>query len=281
LRLHAETSLLQSNPGHVAPMLRATVRARTPVVLAIRAALLLHRMRDQHGAELLRHLVLDSALRAGQYGEMLRRAANTVLDPHHYIRQATSALARLEQRPDSVTAITGFRHAADILCFLRAPVPFPFLERALFVRAVGGENLSLVREVLRGTQGVAIEHVCLVRKEAVLLLLHQPDRERACARLMQALAHPNPAVQLTTMYGLAEMRDPRAIDALLPIASDPDSPIRDEAQELIARLGHDAPDVLTLLRAAPRHIPAPGELLRPTRPEEDDPHTLLRPRKME
>lgn len=262
-------------------MLRATVRARTPVVLAIRAALLLHRMRDQHGAELLRHLVLDSALRAGQYGEMLRRAANTVLDPHHYIRQATSALARLEQRPDSVTAITGFRHAADILCFLRAPVPFPFLERALFVRAVGGENLSLVREVLRGTQGVAIEHVCLVRKEAVLLLLHQPDRERACARLMQALAHPNPAVQLTTMYGLAEMRDPRAIDALLPIASDPDSPIRDEAQELIARLGHDAPDVLTLLRAAPRHIPAPGELLRPTRPEEDDPHTLLRPRKME
>ena len=216
------------------------VRARTPVVPAIRAALLLHQMRDRHGAELLRHLVLNSALRTGQYSEMLRRAANLVLDPYHYIRRRQAHLPAWNSAPKRGRHHR-FSPCRRCFMFSARPSPVPISGTRPVRAGSRWENLSLVREVLRGTQGVAIEHVCLVRKEAVLLLLHQPDRERACARLMQALAHPNPAVQLTTMYGLAQMRDPRAIDALLPIAADPNSPVRDEAQELIALLGQDAP----------------------------------------
>lgn len=274
-RLNAENALLRANPGHVTPLLRQAARARPAVPASICAALLLHQMRDRQGADVLRHLAHDPGARQGEHGERLRRAACMTLSPQFYIQQASSSLARLEQRPESCAAIVRFRQSGEMLRFLRAPLPLPLLERALVLRTVGGENLSLVREVLQGTPGPSIEHVCLVRREAVLLLLGQVAREQACTRLMQMLAHPSHAVQLTTLYGVTELNDPRAIDALLPIAGDERSPLRDEAQELIARLNNGSPDVLTLLR--PANALRVQEMLRPATPQDDDPAILLRP----
>ena len=275
-RARAEADLLRAHPGHVTPLLRQTARSRPAVSASVRAALLLHQMRDRQGAELVRHLAHDPGARTGEYGEQLRRAACLTLSPQPYIQQASASLARLEQRPDSFAAIVRFRQAGEMLRFLRAPLPAPLLDRALVVRTVGGENLSLVREVLKGTPGPSIEHVCLARREAVLLLLYQTTPDEACTRLMQTLAHPSPAVQLTTLYGIAELDDPRALDALLPIAADERSLIRDEAQELIARLSGGSPDVLTLLRPGPAALLRVEEMLRPALPQNDDPETLLR-----
>ena len=274
-RLYAEAQLRRAPLRHAAPLLHRAARSRVPL-RAVRAAVLLSQMGDQTGSELLHHLVSEPLFREGQERESLRHAARSLLAPDAYIRQAGSALAQVEQRPDSCRAIARFRQATEILRFLRAPLPAHILDRALVVRVVGGENLSLARQVLRGTQGVDVEHVCLVRMQAVLMLLQAMDHPSALRKLMQTVAYPNPAVQITALYGLEILRDPRAINALLPIAQDERSPIRDDARELVALLGTKGSGALTLLRASGRHADAPKELLRPLRPHNDEPQTLLR-----
>ena len=275
LRARAEERIRRAHPRHATPLLYGAARSRIPL-RAVRAVGLLARMGDPAGRELLHHLVSEPLFRNGEQRETLRRTARSLLTPEGYARQAAESLAYVEQRPESCRAIARFRQATEILRFLRAPLSPEILDRALVVRAVGGENLSLARQALRDTQGVDVEHVCLVRREAVLMLLHLPNREFALQRLMQTAAYPNPAVQLTALHGLADLNDPRGVNALLPIAQDERSPIREDAQELLALLGTSASGALTLLRASERQEDAPHSLLRPMRPGMERPDTLLR-----
>lgn len=275
LRCRAEEQLRRAHPHHATPLLHRAARSRVPL-RAVSAVVLLAQSGDPAGNDLLHHLISEPLFRDGQQRESLRRAARALLTPDVYIRQAAAALALVEQRPDSCRAIAHFRQATEILRFLHAPLSPQILDRALLVRTVGGENLSLVRQVLRGTQDVEVEHVCQVRMQAILMLLQATDHHSALRRLMQTAAYPNPAVQLTALYGLEILRDPGAIDALLPIAQDERSPIREDAREAIALLGTKGSGALTLLRGSGRQEDAPEELLRSMRPGCDEPQTLLR-----
>ncbi len=274
-RLRAETELQAALPGHARSLLHRAARSGGRS-RAIRATLLLTQMQDRQGRELLHQLIQEPGLRQGEQGENLRHAARLLLTPERYAQQARGALALLEQRPESCRAIALFRQATEILRFMRAPLPSDILDRALVVRTVGGENLSMARAALRGTLGVDVEHICLIRKEAVLMLLHAPDHSYALKRLLRAAAYPNPAVQLTALFGLAELNDPRGVDVALPIAQDDSSPIQEDAREVLARLNRLASAPLTLLRASERQPEPAKELLRSTRPFSDDYDALLR-----
>jgi hypothetical protein len=275
-RLYAERELLRDRI-RATPLLSHVARSSMPGPQAVRAALLLHRFDERLGADLLRRMVRDPALRAGPDSDSLRQAARELVCPVPYTRQAASSVTQLEQRPESFRAIARFRQAAEILRFLGAGLPEEVLKRALVVRTVGGENLSLVRQVIAQEVGVDVEHVCMVRMEAAHCIVAAADQDRAYNLLTEHLAHPNSAVKLTAMYGLGILGDPRAVDPLHALAQDADNPVRADAQRLIERLDVGAPDVLTLLRAADG-AHAPNTLLRSWRqapPSEDE--RLLRP----
>jgi HEAT repeat protein len=279
VRLQAETELC-ANRSHAAPLLRQAARAQEPFTRAVRAALLLHRFQEKEGPEMLRRMVRDHAVCTGPQRDLLRHAVRDVVGHEHYVRQAAAAVTHLEQRPESFKAIVRFRQAAQILRFLDIALPVDLLRRAMVVRTVGGENLSEVRLVLQEDPDFSLEHVCMVRREAAMSVAALRDRSRALHLLSQNLAHPNPAVQLTAMYGLEQIGDPRAISGLLPLAQDADCPVREDARRLIERLKFGRPDALTLLRAAPIDAAPPETLLRPAeqRPDENA-DSLLRPHK--
>lgn len=270
-------ALLRANRHHALPLLYAVAAAQTPPLRAVRAAMLLHRLQEKEGAELLRRMAREPHLRDGDSSILLSHAVREAVGADLYLRQATSALALLEQRPESFRALSRFRQAMEILRFLHTPPAPDFLRRALVVRTVGGENLSLVRAALAESPGVHLEHASLVRKEAVTTVLRLDDRDRAFALLAESVRHPNPAVQLTAIYGLERLEDPRAVGLLLPLARDPDSPIYADARRVIGLLRYEAPDVFTLLRPALPETPD-IELLRPAAHRRDDaPESLLRP----
>jgi hypothetical protein len=275
-RLQAETELF-ANLSHAAPLLRQAARAQEPFARAVRAALLLHRLHEKEGPEMLRRMARDHAVRTGPQRDLLRHAVRDVVGYEHYVRQANAAVTHLEQRPESFKAIVRFRQAAQILRFLDVALPVELVQRAMVVRTIGGENLSLVRAVLQEDPDVSLEHVCMVRRETVINVAVSRDRPRALHLLTQNLGHPNPAVKLTAMYGLEQTGDPSAISALLPITQHADSPVRDDARRLLERLKSGRPDALTLLRAAPSDTGLPQALLRPAglHPEEHA-DTLLR-----
>jgi hypothetical protein len=277
VRLKAE-ACLRADRRHAIPLLRRAARLQAPAVRAVRAAVVLHQLEDRDGIELLRRMTREPGLRNSEARDLLRRASREIIGPEFYIRQATAALTRLEQMPESLAAIGRFRQALEILRFLEAPVPLDILRRALVVRTIGGENLSLVRTVLDGTHDICLEHVSMARMAAVEALLHQEDRQRAYTLLSRQLAHPSTAVQITAMYGLERLGDTRAIGPLLPIARDPDSPLCDDARRLLTLLNYGTPDVLTLLRPSMLATVLPKELLRPAAHAPDStPETLVRP----
>jgi HEAT repeat protein len=293
-RQRAESELC-ADRNHAAPLLREAARAQQPVARAVRAAVLLHRLDEQDGPEILRHMAHDPSLRSSADSELLRHAVQEVVGHEHYIRQAAIAVTHLEQRPESFKAIVRFRQAAQMLRFQEAQLPLDLIRRSLLVRTVGGEDLSQVRAVLNDDPDVAVEHVCMVRREAVLSLLRcregilvkfskmpsaveEADRRRALRILLHHLAHPSPAVKLTAMYGLELLGDTRAISGLLPLTLEVDCPVREDARRLIEKLKSGRPDALTLLRAASPHAAAHQTLVRPApRPIEERPDTLLRP----
>ena len=276
---HGAEMALRASPNHAIPLLRAAASAHTPLPRAVRAAILLHRLHEREGADSLRRMAREHRLREAEGSELLCLAVREIVGAETYLRQASSALTLLEQRPESFRGIARFRQAMEILRFLRAPLPDDVLRRGLVVRAVGGENLSLVRAVLNETHGVSLEHVCMTRKETVETILRLDDRSHAYLLLARALKHPNPAVQLTAIYGLGSLEDPRAITPLLEIVRDPDHPVHEDARRVYLMLRDGTPDVLTLLRPS-RPTPLPlEELLRPAIQRSDDsPETLLRPR---
>lgn len=184
-------------------------------------------------------------------------------EPH--LKQAMTALATLEQRPESFASLVRFRQALEMLRALHYPLPVDLLRRALVVRTVGGENLSFVRLVLDESLDCISEHICMARREAVHAVLALPDRNRAYQILAHNLAHPNPAVKLTAIYGHARLRDPRILPALLALAQDTRSPLRDDARRLAFQMGGEQAEACVLLRAAHEGDP-PRELLRSSRP---------------
>ncbi len=278
-RIDAETELW-AHGRHAAPLLRQAARAQQPLGRAVRAALLLHRLQEKDGPEILRRIARDQATWSDRNSGLLRGAVRDVVGFDHYVRQATAAVTHLEQRPESFKAIVRFRQVAQILRFLEAALPVELARRALVVRTVGGENLSLVRAVLRDDPDISVEHVCMVRREAAISLAEQQDRHMALSLLSQNLRHPNPAVKLTAMYGLEQLGDPAAITGLLPLTQNADDPVRDDARRLMERLNSGRSDPLTLLRATSSGVALPEALLRPARhPAQDTPETLLRPSK--
>jgi hypothetical protein len=277
LRLKAE-ECLYADRRRAAPLLRQAAGVSLPETRAVRAAILLHRIQEKEGAEMLRRLAREHHLRTGEASDLLRRAVREIIGPDYYLRQASAALIHLEQMPESQAAIGRFRQTLEILRFLRVSPPTDLLRRALVVRTVGGENLSLVRTVLDGTRDSCLEHVSMARTAAVETILHLDDRQKAYALLARTLAHPNPAVELTAMHGLGQLRDPRAIGPLLRIARDVRSPVCEDARRILALLSTGAPDVLTLLRPATPTDILPEELLRPAVcGAENAPETLVRP----
>lgn len=274
MRLRAEREL--STERHLAlPLLKQAAHLPDSALRTIRIAVLLHRMQEREGVDLLRRMVRDPVHRAGPYTVLLRRTVNEIVGPEPFLSQATSALILLEQRPESFKAIGRFRQSAEVLRFLRVPMPIEMLRRSLVVRTVGGENLSLVRAVLEETVGVSVEHVCMIRKEAAhnLALLHAP--ETAYSLLERTLSHPNPAVKLTAMFGLEILSDPRAVSPLHALTIAEGSPVREDAWRLIERLCRGTSDALTLLRSS---TDQPETLLRPSPGvEQDQAAVLLRP----
>lgn len=279
LRLHAEARL-SAEQRHAAPLLRQAARSQSPVLRSLRAVMLLHRFQDGDAVGIVRHMAHERRLRCGDAGELLRRAVVEVIGTEHYARQATAALKRLEQRPEVDSAIARFCHAVEVLGFVGAPLPAEVLRRALVVRTIGGEDLAVVRDVLTEGSEPAEEHISMARKSAAAMTAALGDRQKAYSMLLRRLGHPNPTVGLTAMYGLDMLGDTRAIAPLMAIAYNEDSPIRQDARLLIARLNAGTPDCLTLLRPYPISENLPSEMLRAAvqHPDEET-TTLVRPHK--
>ncbi len=277
----SRAQFLLTAPAHrrvAIPALRQAAHAWETPARAIRAALLLHHLCEPDGPEVLRRLACEADLRTGAQAALLRAALAETVGIAAYVRQAVASLIELEQMRYSFRAVSRFRQALEILRFLDpdAPLPPDFLRRALVVRMAGGEDLYLVRALLADPHPSGLEHVCLIRREAIELALGRPDREPTYALLSRTLAYPNGAVQLTALYGLERLGDPRALRQMRPLADNPAHPLRDDARRLIAQWTTRTPDEITLLRPAAPETPA--SLLRPILvPPDDQAATLLRP----
>jgi hypothetical protein len=262
-----------------APLLRRIAQSRRPDPQTVAAALLLHRQREPEGAELLRRMAGEHRDWTGTGRAALKLAVREAVGTAGYIRQAAGALVRLEQMHQSFSVLTQFRQATEALMFLGAPLPLDLLHRAMVVRAVGGEDLRLVRQVVQDTQGVHVEHVCMARKEAVEMSLSLDDRKQALHALLTALAHPSVCVQLTALYGVEALDDPGAINPLYALAQQASHPLCEDAARIVARLrGRANAERWTLLRPVGTAERMPEALLRPAAPAPaDPPEALLRP----
>jgi hypothetical protein len=273
-RLTAQ-SHLRAHWRQAAPLLRRVARRRKPEPRTARAALMLHQHQEAEGAALLEWMAREEKYWSGEGRAALRLAMHEAIGAARYVRGAAAALVRLEQLHQSFSVLAQFRQALQMLRFLHTPLPAELLRRALALRAVGGEDLALVRSVMEDTQGVHVEHVCMARKEAVLSGLHQDDRAQAFELLLLSLHHPCYAVQLSAMYGLESLHDLRALAPLQQISQQPDHPLCRDAQRVIASLRWSAlPESQTLLR--PAHSCASQDaLLRPALHTAQDPPELL------
>ena len=270
----AET-VLYAHQSRAIPLLRETVRTPSihnpnvkiqnrDVRRSVRAAVLLSRFQQPDGCEHLHRFALEPHLRNGESHELLRQALTDYVGVERYLQSARVALARLEQYPESIPAIIRFRHALEILRFLHAALPADLLSRALVVRQVGGENISLVRQVLAPDPDPLIEHVCMARQQAVLTLLHFQPREAAFPLLARNFAHPSAAVKLTALYGLSVLGDVRAVPLVTVLACDAGSELQEDARFALSQLRRESGDAVTLLRHS-RPIADDADLLRPTR----------------
>lgn len=268
------TDVLQHADHLAYPLLITAASATTPSPRAIYAALLLHQLGYPEGGQQLVRLIDRPSSREGSCAPLLRHAVLKTVSPVPFLQKLASALAQLEQRPDLPRPLAHFHHNAQILLFLRSELPLPLLHRALLVRAIGGENLSVVRLILEEVCEPNLEHISLVRRDSAALLIGSTTKEQAMQVFINCLLHPNPAVQLTAMFGLKLLRLAYAINALYPIARDPSSPVREDAQNLIRFLNSQESDPFVLLRPIDEEQFAQASLLRASKAHQAD---LLRP----
>ncbi len=246
----AEDELL-SDPEHSAPLLHKASTEYSHPIRAVHAALLLHILDANSGDYFLKQMLNSSSMRCGPASELLRRVAARLVNRDTYVDQMNSSLTLLEQFPDSSGSLARFQQAAQILIFLGDSIPSEILQRSLFVRAVGGENLSLVRSVIEDSAGVDVEHVSQIRKitAEILHLNNSPDTEFSL--LYRALTHPNPAIQLSAIGGFVLHPDSRAIPSLYALAQNPVSPVREDARSLLLQMETEGSEPYVLLRPQP------------------------------
>ena len=114
-----------------------------------------------------------------------------------------------------------------------------------------------------------------IRAEAIRRLLREQNKESCLSLLTEALRSQDRHVVRSAIDGLQCLGDSRAIPALETIAFAPHHPLALHARRAIERIAGDQAEVLTLVRAS-REETAAEELLRPVRPHDDAPHSLLR-----
>lgn len=265
VHLKATEELLHAGSAAI-PLLLDEVATKTPTTRAIYAALLLHTLGHSAGAVHLMRYLDKPSLRQSHCAPLLRHAILKSLGITPFLHKLVGALTQLEQRPDSTRALAQYHYAAQILLFLRSSPPLAILYRALHVRAIGGENLSVVRLVLTQPEQHPLEHISLVRRDAAEILLASATSEQALQVLLRCLLHPNPAIQLTAMFGLQKLGSPHAIDALYPIAHNPNSPVCEDAKTLIRLLMPYGAQPYTLLRPVTEELVSSTSLLRSARP---------------
>ncbi len=300
VRARAEEQLRAVSPASEPALCRAAFGRRSGVGVA--AAKLLYDLGDARGLFALLEQFYDRDMYCW-YGPHIRRALKQIGNDQVLAALETS-LARIEagtevrvedyegraslyalERTEAAT-LAGQRwslyvavYALHALAALHACVPPTLWRRALTAYVPCYEDLRACRTALTATwpETPVVALLASVRRAAVDALL-MLDREQAFALLREALRHPDPQVQLTTLYGLRELRDPRAYVLLQPIAANRRHPLCRDARRVIESLGPKQPDVLTLVRASEPDKTVPDELLRPAvNSLENDPETLIRP----
>ena len=288
VRRQAVAELRLARPRCFKPLRRAAFRQRS--LLAVHAAALLYDMDDAQGLYALLAQHSDRFLRA-YYKPYLTSALQRV-GGERILNVLEVALDGIETAPLwrehwclslSMYAL----HALEALCF---PLSDALWQRALTAYTPDFENLHVCRAFVPSGEPTARagakdddwrvgSTLVAVRRAAVdALLITQPDA--AFDLLRDALKHHASEVQLTALYGLRRLRDPRALVLLQPIAADRRHPLSREARRAIESFGASQPDALTLVRAALPHTQeTSAELLRPVADtNEADPTTLLRAR---
>ncbi len=286
LRADAKEQLRSARSLSVKPLRQVAFRQRS--LLAIHAAELLIEMDDAQGLYALLAQYSDRYL-ASWHGQHLRMILGRV-GSERILRVLEASLDWMETSPllREHWCLSLSVYALHALEALRARVPFSLWRRALSAYSPGFEDLRACRAVVSmneilGSSASAHDDnwrvgstLAAVRRVAIDALLTL-DRAHAFDLLRDALAHSAPEVQLTALYGLAHLRDPRAYVLLQPIAADRRHPLARDARRVIESFGSRQPDALTLVRAAAPQEIRPNELLRPTTPVTDaDPDTLLR-----
>ncbi len=269
--------ILASRPVQAKPILQSTVRFATNQRRAVAACLALNNIDSSAAADLLQQLAANGHLQQSVHRRLFRAALKQLVGPQHYLREAREALRRLERKPESFRSIAQFVHALDVLMLIEQPADMELCRDAMLVRHVGGENLSVIRNTAFEAAQANEEHICQVRLAAGDWLVKNCDADTALGVMLNALKHPNPAVQLTAIYSLQKLNDDRAIEPLTALALRPTCAVSKDAEILANRLAIKLPDGFALLRSSQRHDISPGHLVRlhiPIDPCEHNPHLV-------
>ncbi len=241
---------LVSRPHQAKPILQTTARFSHNKRQAVAACIALYDIDKPTATLLMQQLAVNHQLHEAAYRTLMRTAIQHVVGGDHYIHEAREALKWLERKPENFKAISLFTHALDVLMLLNETADVDLCRAAMFVRYVGGENLSLIRSEATGESGVRTEHICQVRLAAGIWLSRRCRPNIALSVMLEALQHPNPAVQLTAIYGLRHLNDDRAISPLTALALQSSCAVRKDAEALAHRLANRPPDEFMLLRSS-------------------------------
>jgi hypothetical protein len=272
------------------PQLRRTAfRPRTQ--LAVAAADVLDSLGDGQGLVALLSQYADPYMH-GWYGNDIRQALQRI--------GAERILNVLENSLDRLEAPTLTRHhwslsvavyALYALQSLQCKLPPALWLRALIVTQrdfddlrtcrsvlpVSPVNNGMIRESRPPSDDWRVGTTLIAVRRAAVEALKALDPEMAFDLLRIALANAEPQVQLSAIYGLRILRDPRALVLLQPIAADRRHVLTRDARRAIEAFGTRLPDALTLMRASDAIYVTPDQLLRPViEAQTTAPETLLR-----
>ncbi|HZO88944.1 MAG TPA: hypothetical protein VFB38_11455 [Chthonomonadaceae bacterium] len=277
VRARAEEQLRAVSPACWSALCRAAFRRRSST--GVTAARLLYDLGDARGLFALLEQFYDRDMYCW-YGPHIRRALKQIGN-EKVLAALETALTRMETLPLAPRCWSLYVavYALHALAALHGYIPSGVWRRALTVHVPFYEDVRACRLALTAEwpETPAVATLAAVRRAAVDALLAL-NKDEAFALLREALAHPAPQVQLTTIYGLRLLKDTRAYVLLQPIAADRRHPLARDARRAIESLGTRQPDALTLVRASQPALSDPGELLRPAASSAETlSETLLRP----
>jgi hypothetical protein len=288
-REEARARLRAASPACWPPLRNTAFRPRTG--LAVVAADLLDELGDPQGLIALLSQYADPYMH-GWYGVEIRRALQRI-GVARIVSVLEHSLERLEAGEVNrhLWSLSVAVYALFALQSLRGSLSDTLWLRALTVSHPEFDDLRTCRSILPshsfadlidkevrppsedwrvGTTLVAVRRAAV---ETLILLAPK----QAFDLLRVTLTHQDPQVQISAIYGLRRLRDPRALVLLQPIAADRRHPLCRDARRAIEAFGTRLPDALTLVRGSALMSASPDQLLRPAaRGEEADPETLLR-----